>query len=265
MSLNVCSDDIFWIVTYFVTKLGMVVQHHKPECHAEKKCLLSTRSRSQRGLICSKYYSFYYIFCIADSLATNRGLMVHHHKLECLGKKLITVFKVKVTGKVQNVNECLSRWYLLNATHFVTKLVMVKHYNESECWCKKIGLLSSRSRSHQGLIWSKCDSFYYIFWTADPFATKFCFVVLYLKPESVLWRNWTAVLEVKVTAELQNINECLSRQYLLNSWSFYYQTWCRNALSWARVSFKKDLFAVFKVKITVKDHIIKIWLSNTSS
>ena len=118
MSLNVCSDDIFWIVTYFVTKLGMVVQHHKPECHAEKKCLLSTRSRSQRGLICSKYYSFYYIFCIADSLATKRGLMVHHQKLECLGKKLITVFKVKVTGKVQNVNECLSRWYLLNRHTF---------------------------------------------------------------------------------------------------------------------------------------------------
>ena len=28
---------------------------------------------------------------------------------------------------------------------------------------------------------------------------------------------------------------------------------------------QKDLFAIFKVKVTVKDHIIKIWLSNMSS
>ena len=30
-------DDIFWTTEHFVTKLGMVVQHREPECHAEKK------------------------------------------------------------------------------------------------------------------------------------------------------------------------------------------------------------------------------------
>ena len=59
------------------------------------------------------------------------------------------------------------------AKHFVTKLGVVMHHNQPECQlsCKKIGLLFARSRSQQGLIGSNYDSFYYIFWTADPFAT----------------------------------------------------------------------------------------------
>ena len=35
MSVNVC-PDIFWTTEHFVTNPGMVMQHHKPECHAEK-------------------------------------------------------------------------------------------------------------------------------------------------------------------------------------------------------------------------------------
>ena len=31
MLVNVCSDNIFWTTEHFVTKPGMVVQHHKPE------------------------------------------------------------------------------------------------------------------------------------------------------------------------------------------------------------------------------------------
>ena len=36
MSVNVCPDDIFGITEHFVTKPSMAMQHHKPECHAEK-------------------------------------------------------------------------------------------------------------------------------------------------------------------------------------------------------------------------------------
>ena len=36
MSVNVCSDNIFWTMEHFVTKLGVVMQHHEPECHSEK-------------------------------------------------------------------------------------------------------------------------------------------------------------------------------------------------------------------------------------
>ena len=35
----------------FLTELGIVVHHHEPECHAEKLLILSSRSRSQQGLI----------------------------------------------------------------------------------------------------------------------------------------------------------------------------------------------------------------------
>ena len=38
MLMNVCRDDIFWTTEHFVTKFGMVMQHHEPECHAEKFC-----------------------------------------------------------------------------------------------------------------------------------------------------------------------------------------------------------------------------------
>ena len=54
--------------------------------------------------------------------------------------------------------------------------------------CKKIGLLFSRSRSQQWLIWLKYDIFYYIFWTADPFATKLGLIVLHLKPECLMMK-----------------------------------------------------------------------------
>ena len=35
MLVNVCPDDIFLTTEHFVTKPGMVMQHHKPQCHAE--------------------------------------------------------------------------------------------------------------------------------------------------------------------------------------------------------------------------------------
>ena len=36
MSVNVCPDDIFCTTEHFATKLGMFMQYHEPECHAEK-------------------------------------------------------------------------------------------------------------------------------------------------------------------------------------------------------------------------------------
>ena len=35
MSVNVYLDDILGITEHFVTKFGMMMQHHEPECHAE--------------------------------------------------------------------------------------------------------------------------------------------------------------------------------------------------------------------------------------
>ena len=80
-------------------------------------------------------------------------------------KNGITAFKVKVTGKVQNVSECLSRWYLLNHRLFCYQT----WYDDTASWarvsCRTFFsfsfflLLSLRSRLQPGLIWSKYYSF----------------------------------------------------------------------------------------------------------
>ena len=90
-----------------------------------------------------------------------------------------------------------------------------------------------RSRSQQGLIWS--DDFCHSFWTADPFATKLCLMVQYHNSECPMKK-------LDCCAQDQShskTSKCLwmSRQYLLNHWTFYYQTWYDDASSWAR-SFK---------------------------
>ena len=53
-----------------------------------KDCLLSSRSRSQRGFIWSKYDSDYYILWTADFLATKLGLMIGYHRQELLVQKI---------------------------------------------------------------------------------------------------------------------------------------------------------------------------------
>ena len=51
----------------------------------------------------------------ADPFATKLGLMAHHHKVDCLVKRLdCSLVKVKVTEKVQNSSVCLSGQYLIN-------------------------------------------------------------------------------------------------------------------------------------------------------
>ena len=48
ISVNVCLDDIFWITEHFITKLGMVMQHHGPKCHARKLvCCLQVQGHSE--------------------------------------------------------------------------------------------------------------------------------------------------------------------------------------------------------------------------
>ena len=60
--------------------------------------------------------------------------------------------------------------------------------------------------------------------------------------QSVLRRNWIVVFKVQITAEFQNVSECLSRWYLLNCWTFYYQTCYDDASSWAIMTIKKFFF-----------------------
>ena len=65
----------------------MVMQHHKPECHA-KKLVHYSMSRSQQGLIESNFDYLRCTFQTADWFATKFGLTVWHHKQECPVEKL---------------------------------------------------------------------------------------------------------------------------------------------------------------------------------
>ena len=112
----------------------------------------------------------------------------------------------------------------------------------------------------QELTWSKYDKFYCIFWTADPFATKLGLIVHYNKPECFMEKFDCCVQGQG--HKFQNVRECLSRWYFLNRWTFLLPDlvwWC---IIMSQIVFRKDWFAVFKVKVTVKDNIIKISLFN---
>ena len=80
----------------------------------------------------------------------------------------------------------VSRWYLLNLLTFCYQT----WYGDALLWDevshKKIGLLLSRSRSQWGPICSRYDCFCYIFWTADPFATRLGLLVHHHKPECLV-------------------------------------------------------------------------------
>ena len=101
--------------------------------------LLPSKSRSQQGLIPSKYDSFYYTIRTVDSLATKLGLMkiiISQSVLWKEKKRGITAFRVKVTVKGQNVNVCPDDIFW-TIKHFVFKLGIVIHHYESECHAKR--------------------------------------------------------------------------------------------------------------------------------
>ena len=121
MSANVCPDDIFWTTEYFVTKPGMVMQHHKPECRVEK-----------------------FVHCV-QCQGHSKGLYNQNMTVSVVSSILL------VTAKVQNVSECLSRWcFLCVSDHvrsvspellnhfFFTELGMVVYYNEAMCHADKL-------------------------------------------------------------------------------------------------------------------------------
>ena len=90
------------------------------------------------------------------------------------------------------------------------------------------------------------------------------FVVHYYKPECLMEK-----FECCVHSQDHNkISQChwvfvqMIASELLNLLLLNLVWWC---ITVSQIVFQKDWFAVFKVKVTVKDYIIKIWLFNVSS
>ena len=112
--------------------------------------------------------------------------MAHHHKVDCILKRLdcSVVVKVKVTEKVQNSSECSSQRYLLNRWTFCNQT----WYGDAPSWtrvlCKKTDLLFSSSGSQWGLIWSNIWLFLiYIYRTTDLFTPRFSWMAHHYKLE----------------------------------------------------------------------------------
>ena len=96
----------------------------------KKDSLLSSRSRSRWGLMWLKYDSFYYIFWTIDSLATKLGLMIHHHKPQCLVKK---------NRLLQSRSRSRQRVKMLMFVQTITsKPRIVMHHHEPECHAKRL-------------------------------------------------------------------------------------------------------------------------------
>ena len=85
------------------------MQHHKPKCHAEKLVHCVQCQGHSEGL---------YNQSMTISVVSSKLLVGLQPNLACqysiinwnvLWKNGITVFKVKITAKVQNVSVCLSR------------------------------------------------------------------------------------------------------------------------------------------------------------
>ena len=111
----------------------------------------------------------------------------------------------------------------------------------------------------QELIWSKYDHFYCIFWTADPFATTLGLIVHYHKPECFMEK-----LDCCVQGQgHSNILKC-HWMFVLMIFSESLNLLLQNLVWWciimSQIVFQKYWFAVFKVKVTVKNTIIIIWL-----
>ena len=78
----------------------MVMQHHKPECRIEKLVHCVQCEGHSKGL----YNQNRTISVVSSKLLV--GLQLTNWSV--LWKNGITMFKVKITAKVQNVSECLS-------------------------------------------------------------------------------------------------------------------------------------------------------------
>ena len=152
LSVNVCPDDIFWTAEYFVAKPGMVMRHHKPECHVEKLVHCFQCQGHSEGL----YNQNMTIFTVSSKLLIRLqpNLIWEYNivSLSVLRWNGITAFKVKVTAKVKNVSECLSGRYLLNHRTFCYQTRYGYAALYARVLCRKIASLCSMSRSQWGLI-----------------------------------------------------------------------------------------------------------------
>ena len=125
--------------------------------------------------------------------ATKLALVVQYHKPEC------PVDKWDYCVQDQGHNEgSKCQWMFVQKIFSELQNVLLPNF---VCWCS----ITSQShadffvvvvvvfvvaiigvKSEQGLIWSKYESFYYIFWTVDSVATKLGLMIHHQKPQCTM-------------------------------------------------------------------------------
>ena len=88
--------------------------------------------------------------------------------------------------------------------------------------CEKWVAIIKVTVTEFGFIQWNHDYFYYMFWTAEVWATNLVWQCMFIS-WSVLWKCCFAVFKVKVTVKVLNFSECLPRQYL---WLSNLVWWC---------------------------------------
>ena len=176
MLVNVCPDNIFWTTEHVITKPGMVMQHHKPECLAEKLLhCIQCQGHSE-----SWYNQNTTISVVSSKLlvrfVTKLALIIKCHKPECPVEKWDYCFQGQGHSKGSKYQWMFVRIFS-ESEYFVTNFGMVMRHHEPECSvdlyvcvcvcvraraCARVcvcvwGELSSMSRSQRGLIWSEYD------------------------------------------------------------------------------------------------------------
>ena len=134
--------------------------------------------------------------------------MMHHHEPECLAKRLVCIFKVRITAKVNRIKiwQFLIFWAV---DPFATKLGVIIHFHKLECLMNKFDCLV-QGRGHSKI--SKCQWMFVQTMSSEPLP-------------NFNYQTWYISSELMVSSEpLPNFN---------------YQTWYGDASSWARSSLKK--------------------------
>ena len=144
MSVNVSVDNIFWITAHFVTKFGMVMQHHQPESygHFVVVAIFKVKVTARAHIIKIWLFLLYNLNCW---FLGNLGLIIHHQKPVCPVKKNGLLHSG--SRSQQRVKKC-NFFQMISSKNHQT-FCFQTWYCDSSLWvrvsCKKIYLLFSRS------------------------------------------------------------------------------------------------------------------------
>ena len=142
--------------------------------------------------------------------------------------------------------------------HFVTELGMVmQHMSRTVMWKNLFAICKVKltTRAHITKIWL-CLLYLLNCW----FCGNQTFSMVHHHKPEYLVEKLDYCIQGQGHSEFSRYQWMLtlSRWYLLNVQTFCRQTWYGDASSWASVM-QKDWFAVFKVKVTARAHMIRIW------